>query len=81
MPCVMLCSALLQLYKDNGRPAWWPLPTFDGKQLKTRAAMDSIYSALRSRFGEPQVCCLLERGRLRGASTIHPLSTATNIPA
>ena len=49
----------LQLYKDNPRPAWWPLPTFDAKELKTRAAMNAVYGALQSRFGELPVRRLL----------------------
>ena len=54
-----LCD-MLQLYKDNAKPAWWPLPTFDAKELKTRAAMNSVYGALQSNFGQLSVRPSLE---------------------
>ena len=46
----MACVAP-QLYKTNAKPAWWPHATFSTEQLKTRASLDAIYNALRSRFG------------------------------
>jgi len=59
-PCCADSPVLhVQLYKDNPMPAWWPLPTFDAKELKTRAAMNTVYGALQSRFGEMPVRLLL----------------------
>ena len=35
------------MYKDVAKPAWWPLPDWDSKQLTKVGAVKSVYCALQ----------------------------------